>query len=94
MSWVRVPLGALGEEKGKYMRVIIKDTLFMATKKESKELVNVCKQLVSCGIYAVEKDDLVECKNETYKTTEELLKAVHEYERLGFKVYYNEKQGK
>lgn len=72
------------------MRVIMKDTLFIATKKESKEFINICKRLVSCGIYAVKKDDLIECKNETYESREELLKAVHEYERLGFKVYYNE----
>lgn len=57
--------------------------------KQVKEVMEFAKKRVSFGIYAVEKRNVVELKNEAYETMESLEEAIKAYEKRGFKVYYN-----
>ncbi len=54
-----------------------------------KELLNMAKEQIPKGIYAVEKKGYAELKNEAVASTTKLMRQVKAYQALGFKVYYN-----
>lgn len=71
------------------MRVILKDNVYQMNRKQFKEVLDIAKDSVKFGIYAVVKNGIAEMKNEAFDTKENLKKSVAEYEKNGFKVYYN-----
>lgn len=58
-------------------------------RKQVEGCIEFAKKRVSFGIYAIQKKNAVELKNEPHETKESLEKAIKEYEAQGFKVYYN-----
>lgn len=71
------------------MRVILNKTVYEMTRKQFRGVLGIAKKSVKMGIYAVEKNGIVEMKNETFDSKEDLVKSVAEYAKNGFKVYYN-----
>ncbi len=71
------------------MRIILKDSMYEMNRKQFRGVLDIAKKYVKIGIYAVEKDGTAEMKNETFDGKEDLKKSVSEYEKNGFKVYYN-----
>ena len=69
--------------------MILNGNVYEMTRKQIDGTLAVVKKNFSNGIYAVEKDGIVEMKNQPYKYTKNLNKAVAEYVKRGFKVYYN-----
>lgn len=69
--------------------MILNGNVYEMTRKQIDGTLAVVKKNFSKGIYAVEKDGIVEMKNQPYKYTKNLNKAVAEYVKRGFKVYYN-----
>ena len=74
------------------MRVVVNKTVYGMNKPEFEKFLEVASKQVPMGIYAVKKDDVCELKNEPYTDKDKLLRAVSEYARMGFKVYYNVKE--
>lgn len=72
------------------MRVIIGDTVYYLKESQAKGVLNSAKKYVDNGIYAVSKDKILELKKEVYSGKSQLKKAINEYKKYGFKVYYNE----
>lgn len=72
------------------MKVILKDSVYEMNRKQFRGVLNIAKKSVKTGIYAVEKDGIAEMKNEPFDSKEDLEKSIAEYEKNGFKVYYNE----
>lgn len=54
---------------------------------QAKKLMEIAKEQVSKGIYAVRQDDYIELRNDTLE--EDLLTQIEEWERHGFEVYAN-----
>ena len=71
------------------MRVIMDDKVYDMDRKHRKQFLNVAKNLISKGIYAIEKDGITEMKNEVYETDRELSDAIAQYVGKGFKVHFN-----
>lgn len=72
------------------MKLIIKNEIYNElSRNEVDGIIGVAKKKVPKGIFAVEKNGIVELKNKPYKYTKNLKKAVAEYVKRGFKVYYN-----
>lgn len=71
------------------MKLILKGTIYELTRKQVDGTLAVVKKHYGKGIYAVEKDGIVEMIDRPYKYTKNLNKAVAEYVKRGFKVYYN-----
>lgn len=69
--------------------MILNGNVYEMARKQIEGTLAVVKKNFSKGIYAVEKDGIVEMKNQPYKYTKNLNKAVAEYVKRGFKVYYN-----
>ena len=53
--------------------------------------MDIAKKSVPHGIYAVSKDDFCEMKKETFRNQEEMNKRIVEYQKQGFRVYFNGK---
>ena len=70
------------------MKMIIKQKVYQMNRKQYRETLKVASRCVKNGIYAIEKGEIGELKNEVYKSADELKKSVRGYEKQGFKVYY------
>ena len=57
-------------------------------RKQYRETLKDASRCVKNGTYAIEKGEIGELRNETYRTSYELKTAVRTYEKAGFKVYY------
>ena len=71
------------------MKLIVEKSLYPMRKSEFKKVLNIASKNVPHGIYGVLKGDIGELKNEVYNSAEELEKAVNEYKKGGFEVFYN-----
>lgn len=73
------------------MKVIINDHVYEMGRKAFRGVLDIAKESVPHGIYAVSKDDFCEMKNETFRDQEEMNKAIVAYQKQGFRVYFNGK---
>ena len=71
------------------MKVLINNNIYEMGKKTFKGVLDIAKKSVPFGIYAVQKDDFCEMKKETFKSAEEMNKQIVQYQKMGFKVYFN-----
>ena len=71
------------------MRLIIDRNIYKMTVQQKKSIFGIASRMIKKGIYAVEKDGVCELLKEKYTTDEDLQRAIAEYEKNGFKVYYN-----
>lgn len=67
------------------------DKVYEATRQQADGMIETAGQIVKSGIYAVEKDGIVELKNEKICGYFQVKKAVQSYRKQGFKVHYNAK---
>lgn len=73
------------------MRVIINDHVYEIGRKAFRNVLDIAKQSVPFGIYAVKKGDFCELKKEVFKSQEEMNKQIVEYQKQGFMVYFSGK---
>lgn len=73
------------------MKVIMGNKIYEMTRQQADGIIKTASQIIKSGIYAVEKDGIVELKKESIPGYFQLKKAVREYKEQGFKVYYNAK---
>ena len=72
----------VGEKVWTVRRRIALSIISMAKQKNEKERINT--------ICAVEKDNMIVLKYDTYETKDELKKAIHEWTHGGYKCYHTE----
>lgn len=70
------------------MKVQVAKRVYIMTANQSKGLLEIAKEQVSLGIYALEKKGYLEIVNMPMSRTE-LKKAKRELKKMGFKVYSN-----
>ena len=71
------------------MVVVIGKSVYEMDKEQCDAVLKSAEKQVPCGIYAIKKGNMVELKNQPYVYKQNLRKAVAEYVKRGFKVYYN-----
>jgi hypothetical protein len=59
------------------------------SKEEAKKLVKEASDLVPFGIYAVEKGNQIDLRNDKCKSITQLKALTRQYRQQGFKVYAN-----
>lgn len=72
------------------MRVIVNDHVYEMTREQCEGVLKIASTQVPVGIYAVEKDEVVELKNESFPVRKQLNREIVKYHHKGFKVYWNE----
>ena len=71
------------------MKIIVNDHVYDMPKEQADGVLKIAKANLSCGIFAIKKDDIIELKNDVIENKDELMKTVADYARNGFKVYWN-----
>lgn len=72
------------------MKVIIGNHVYDMTRKQSDGVLKVASDQIPFGIYAVEKDGIIELKKEKCITKAKLETLIRMFESKGFQVHYNE----
>ena len=73
------------------MQVIVKNRTYRMSRKEYQGLLQVAREQVPLGIYALEKSDYAELRNDKCKSTTQLKAMTRMFKSQGFKVYANGK---
>lgn len=74
----------------KILKVIIGNHAYDMTRKQSDGVLKVASEQIPFGIYAVEKDGIIELKKEKCRTKAKLQTLIRIFESKGFQVHYNE----
>lgn len=72
------------------MRVQMANKIYEMNSKQYKGFLDVAKDCLPVGIYAVEKDGLAIMMNEKPKDREDLRKQVEDFKKKGFRVHWND----
>ena len=72
------------------MKVIVNNSVYDMTKVQADGVLKVASEQIPFGIYAVEKDGIIELKKEKCRTKAKLQTLIRMFESKGFQVYYNE----
>lgn len=70
-------------------KVIINNKVYKMKKKSLKGLFDIGKEHVKLGIYAVEKDNIIEMKRDILPSKTKLKEEIRKYKSQGYKVYSN-----
>ena len=73
------------------MIVIMGSKTYEMTRQQADGTIKAASRIIKSGVYAVEKDGVVELKKEIILGYFQVKKTVQEYRKQGFKVYYNAK---
>lgn len=70
-------------------KVIINNRVYQMEKNKLKGLFDIAKEYVKLGIYAVEKDNIIEMKRDILPSKTKLKEEIRKYKAQGYKVYSN-----
>lgn len=59
------------------------------SREEYRELLKVASEQVSFGVYAVEKKNYAELRNDKCSSMAQLKALIRQYKQAGYKVHYN-----
>lgn len=72
------------------MKIIIDNSVYEMTKQQAEKTIKVASQYVPFGVYAVEKDGIIELRKDKCKTKKQINQLRTDFIKKGFKVYCNE----
>lgn len=72
------------------MKVIINKSIYEMNQKQADGVMKVASEHIPYGIYAVEKDGIIELRKDKCKSKAKLNALIQQFKSKGFKVYYNE----
>lgn len=72
------------------MKVIINNSVYEMNRKEAGKILKVASEQIPSGIYAIEKDDIIELRKDKINSKEYLRRKLNKFKKAGFKVYANE----
>lgn len=73
------------------MKVKIGNKVYQMSRQKFKKMLEIGSEQVPFGIYAVSRGDYAEMLNIRAHSTTQLKRDKRNFERLGYKVYYNDK---
>lgn len=71
------------------MKVKVANRIYRMSKKEYQGLLKVASDQVPYGVYAVEKKDYAELRNDLCKSQSQLKELIRQFKMQGFKVHAN-----
>ena len=72
------------------MKVKVGPRMYQMSKRRYRELLEVARQQVlPMGVYAIEKNDYAELRNDHCASATKLKATVREFRQQGFRVHYN-----
>ena len=74
------------------MKVKVGTRTYRMNRSDYEGLLKVAKEQVPGGVYAVEKKDYAELRNDTCESKSKLKEVIRTFKAQGFKVYANDKR--
>lgn len=71
------------------MKVKVATKMYRMNRKEYQGLLSVASEQVPFGVYAVEKGDYAELRNDNCRSTTQLKALIRQFKSQGFKVHAN-----
>lgn len=71
------------------VKVIVNDTLYEMRRKQADSVLKIASKQISFGIYAVEKDRIIELRKDKCQSEKELNRLIADFQKKGFRVYFN-----
>lgn len=72
------------------MKVIVNNSVYDMTKEQADGVLKVASEQIPFGIYAVEKDGIVELRKDKCNSKTKLKRLGQQFKSKGFKVHFNE----
>ena len=72
------------------MEIIVNDSVYMMEKEQADGVLKVASEQIPFGVYAVEKDGIIELRKDKCNSKTQLKRLVQQFKSKGFKVYFNE----
>lgn len=72
------------------MKVIVDNFVYGMTKEQAGGVLKVASEQIPFGVYAVEKDGIIELRKDKCSSKMQLKRLVQQFKSKGFKVYFNE----
>lgn len=63
--------------------------MYQIERKSLKGLFNIAKEHVTLGIYAIEKNNIIDMKRDVVDSKTQLKEKIRQYKSQGYKVYSN-----
>ncbi len=71
--------------------MVVGKRLYRMSRKEYQGLLEIAKEQVPLGVYAIEKADYAELRRDTCESTTKLKEITRQFRQQGFKVWSNGK---
>lgn len=71
------------------MKVLVAKRTYQMSRKKYEELLEIAKEQVSRGIYAIEKNNYAELRNDKCTSSAQLKVMIRLFKQQGFKVHAN-----
>ncbi len=71
------------------MKAKVANRTYRMSRKEFQGLLQIAKEQVPKGVYAVEKGDYAELRNDNCRSTTQLKALIRQFKSQGFKVHAN-----
>lgn len=72
------------------MKVIVNNSVYDMTRVQANGVLKIAKGKIPFGIYAVEKNGIIELRKDKCRNKTKLNELVQQFKSKGFKVYANE----
>lgn len=69
--------------------IIGNDTVYEMGRKQANGVLKYASKQIPFGVYAVEKDGIIECRKDKCQSSKELNHLIVDFHKKGFKVYFN-----
>ncbi len=71
------------------MKVIVGKRVYLMSKNKAMNLLRIASEQVPRGIYALEKDKIIEMRNDRCSSVTQVKNLKRQFKKAGFKVYAN-----
>lgn len=71
------------------MKIIVNNSIYEMGRKQADAILKIASEQIPFGIYAVEKDGIVELRKDKFQNEKELNRLVVDFQKKGFIVYFN-----
>lgn len=71
------------------MKVIVGKRVYQVSKNKAMNLLRIASEQVPRGIYALEKDKIIEMRNDRCSSVTQVKNLKRQFKKAGFKVYAN-----
>lgn len=70
-------------------KIIVNNSVYEMGRKQADVILKIASEQIPFGIYAVEKDGIVELRKDKCRSEKEMKRFIVDFQKEGFRVYFN-----